>query len=88
MHTRLVLLLSYFKKDSLNEWFVCCYVREELHLKLIIKDSALFESLRCLLIAFFFLRKGWSSSAGLDYGEWKNSKYELQSSYLLVTIEI
>lgn len=38
---------------------VCCYVREELHLKLIIKDSALFESIRCLLIAFSFLKKGW-----------------------------
>lgn len=40
-HTRLVLLLSYFKKDSLNEWFFCCYIREELHLKLIIKNTAL-----------------------------------------------
>lgn len=66
----------------------CCYVREELHLKLISKDSALFKSVICLLITSSYLKKGCSDSAVLDHGERKHSKYELRSSYLPVTIEI
>lgn len=47
----------------------CCCVGQELHLKLISNDLALFKSVTCLLIASSCLKKGLCDSAVLDHGE-------------------